>query len=49
LKKGDALAVTGALKPNQWTDKTTGEVKHGLNITVSDCLSIYDIKQRKAV
>ncbi len=47
LKKGDALAVTGSLKPSQWADKTTGETKHGLNITVSDCLSVYDIKQRK--
>ena len=49
LKKGDAVAVTGQLKPNQWTDKNTGEIKHGLNITVSDCLSVYDIKKRKNV
>jgi single-strand DNA-binding protein len=49
LKKGDAVSLTGSLKPSQWQDKTTGETKHGLNITVSDCLSLYDIKQRKAV
>lgn len=47
LKKGDALAVTGALKPIQWNDKTTGETKHGLSITVSNCLNIDDIKTRK--
>ena len=48
LKKGDALAVTGALKPSQWQDKTSGETKHGLSLTVSDCLSVHDIKKRKA-
>ncbi len=48
LKKGDAVAVTGSLKPNQWQDKTSGETKHGLSLTVSDCLSVYDIKKRKA-
>ncbi len=47
LKKGDALTVIGTLKPNQWQDKTTNETKHGLNITVSDCLSVYDLKKRK--
>jgi single-strand DNA-binding protein len=48
LKKGDALTVTGTLKPNEWQDKTTGETKHGLNITVSDCLTVYDVKKRRA-
>jgi single-stranded DNA-binding protein len=47
LKKGDALTVTGALKPSEWQDKTTGETKHGLNVTVSDCLSVYDVKKRR--
>jgi single-strand DNA-binding protein len=47
LKKGDPLTVTGALKPNEWQDKATGETRHGLNITVSDCLSVYDVKRRK--
>ena len=27
LKKGDAMSVTGSLKPSEWTDKTTGELK----------------------
>ncbi|MCF7988485.1 MAG: single-stranded DNA-binding protein [Methylovulum sp.] len=48
LKKGDAVAVTGSLKPSQWQDKTSGETKHGLSLTVSECLSVYDIKKRKA-
>ncbi|MFI3188981.1 MAG: hypothetical protein QX190_05350 [Methylococcales bacterium] len=48
LKKGDALTVCGSLKPSEWTDKTSGETKHGLSITVSNGLSVYDIKKRKA-
>lgn len=47
LKKGDSLAVIGSLKPTEWTDKTTGETKHGMNITASNALSVYDIKKRK--
>jgi single-stranded DNA-binding protein len=47
LKKGDALTVAGSLKPSEWTDKTSGETKHGLNITVSNGLTVYDIKKRK--
>jgi single-strand DNA-binding protein len=34
-------------KPSQWNDKQTGELKHGLNITVSACLSAYDVKKRR--
>jgi single-strand DNA-binding protein len=49
LKKGDALTVSGALKPSEWIDKTSGETKHGLSVTVSNGLSVYDIKKRKAV
>lgn len=48
LQKGDALAVTGSLAPSSWNDKTTGELKHGLNITVSAALSAYDVKKRRA-
>lgn len=48
LKKGDPLAVIGSLKPTEWSDKTTGELKHGLSITVNNSLSPYDIKKRKA-
>jgi len=47
LKKGDAVSVAGALKPSEWADKTTGEMKRGLNITVSVALSAYDIKKRR--
>jgi single-stranded DNA-binding protein len=48
LKKGDPLSVVGSLKPSEWADKATGETKHGLNITVNNALSPYDIKKRKA-
>jgi single-stranded DNA-binding protein len=47
LGKGDALSVVGSLKPSEWTDKATGETKHGLNITVSAALSAYDVKKRR--
>ena len=49
LQKGDPLAVIGSLKPTEWMDKTTGETKHGLNITANNSLSPYDIKKRKPV
>lgn len=47
LGKGDALAIIGSLKPSEWQDRATGETKHGLNVTVSDCLSVYQIKKRR--
>jgi single-stranded DNA-binding protein len=47
LQKGDALSVAGSLKPSEWTDKATGELKHGLNVTVSAALSAYDVKKRR--
>ncbi len=47
LGKGDALSVVGALKPNSWTDKATGTLKHGLSITANASLSAYDIKKRR--
>lgn len=47
LGKGDSVSVIGGLKPTEWQDKATGETKHGLNITVNNVLSPYDIKQRK--
>jgi single-stranded DNA-binding protein len=46
LGKGDSVSVVGSLKPSEWLDKS-GEVKHGLNITVNNALSPYDIKKRK--
>lgn len=47
LQKGDPLAVVGSLKPSEWADKTSGELKHGLNITANNSLSPYDIKKRR--
>ena len=46
LGKGDSVSVIGSLKPSEWMDKS-GEVKHGLNITVNNALSAYDIKKRR--
>ena len=46
LGKGDSVSVIGSLKPSEWIDKS-GEVKHGLNITVNNALSPYDIKKRR--
>lgn len=47
LQQGDPLAVIGSLKPSEWTDKATGEPRHGLSVTVNNILSPYDIKKRK--
>ena len=38
LGKGDSVSVVGSLKPSEWLDKS-GEVKHGLNITVNNALN----------
>ncbi len=46
LKKGDAVAVAGSLKPSQWTDKTSGETKHGLNVTVQKLITAYDARRK---
>ena len=48
LAKGDSVAVTGSLKPTTWNDKQTGEERHGLNVTVSACLSPYDLRKRRS-
>ncbi|MGH8557510.1 MAG: single-stranded DNA-binding protein, partial [Methylococcales bacterium] len=48
LVKGDAVAMIGSLKPSEWSDKTTGETRHGMNITAQACLSPYDVKKRRA-
>jgi len=39
--------VAGSLKPSEWADKTTGEIKRSLNVTVSAALSTYDVKKRR--
>lgn len=46
LGKGDAVSVIGAHQPTEWQDKATNVFKHGLSVTVSDVLSVYDIKKR---
>ena len=47
LKKGDSLCVVGSLKQTEWQDKNTNELKHGLNITVSNALTVYEVKKRR--
>jgi hypothetical protein len=47
MGKGDALAVVGSLKPSEWIDKATWALKHGLSVTVSNSLSVYEITKRK--
>ena len=47
LTKGDPVSVVGSLKPSSWSDKVTGETKHGFNITVNNSLSSYDIQKRR--
>lgn len=49
LQKGDALSVSGALKPSEWVDKASNETKHGLSVTVSNCLSVYDIQKKRKI
>ena len=47
LTKGDPVSVIGSLKPSSWSDKATGETRHGFNITVNNSLSPYDIQKRR--
>jgi hypothetical protein len=47
LTKGAPVSVIGSLKPSTWSDKATGETKHGFNITVNNSLSPYDIQKRR--
>lgn len=46
LGQGDAVSLAGSLKPTEWTDKT-GATKHGLSMTVTQSLSVYDIQKRR--
>ena len=41
------ICVVGSLKPTEWQDKNTNELKHGLNITVSNALTVYEVKKRR--
>ena len=47
LKKGDAVAVVGPMRPTTWADKASGEERNGLNITAQAVLSPYDVKKRR--
>jgi single-strand DNA-binding protein len=47
LKAGDALSVSGSLKPSSWTDKVTDEIKYGLSINAKSALSIQDSTEKK--
>lgn len=47
LGKGDPLSAIGSLKPTEWLDKTTGQTRHGLSITVFNVLTPYDIKKKR--
>ena len=47
LTKGDSVAIVGSLKPSSWSDKATGETKHGLSIITNNNLSPYDIQKRR--
>jgi len=47
LKKGDAVAVVGPMKPTTWADKASGDERHGLSITAQATLSPYDVKNRR--
>ena len=48
LGAGDAICVAGSLRPNEWVDKSSGEVRHGLNIAANQVLSVYDVSKRRA-
>ena len=49
LGKNDAISVTGSLKPSEWTNTATGELHHGLSITINSVLTPYDAKKRRVV
>ncbi|MBK8815869.1 MAG: single-stranded DNA-binding protein [Methylococcaceae bacterium] len=46
LGKDDPLSVVGSLKLSYWIDNE-GYQKSGLNITVSNCLTAYEVKKRR--
>lgn len=47
LGKLDALSVVGSIRPTEWTNSATGELHHGLSVTISSVLTPYDIKKRR--
>ncbi len=38
--KGTRIYIEGVLSLNQWNDKTTGEVKHGLSVAAFTCQKV---------
>ena len=46
LAKDDPLMVVGQVKLAEWTG-SDGSPKVGLNITVSDCLTVYQVAKRR--
>lgn len=45
LKSGDAITVAGSAKLSSW--EKDGETRHGLSVTASAVLSVYDVKRRR--
>lgn len=46
LAQGDPLIVVGQVKLSEWT-AVDGSTKHGLNITVANCLTPYEVSKRR--
>lgn len=46
LGKDDPLSLVGSLKLSEWTGQD-GIKKTGLNITVSNCLTPYEVRKRR--
>lgn len=47
LHKGDAVSLTGELRPNVWVDKQ-GTERRSWNITAAGILSAYESRKRRA-
>lgn len=46
LHKGDALAATGALEPNNWVDRE-GNERHGWRLSATALLTTYEAGRRR--
>jgi len=47
LRKGDAVAITGELRPNVWTDKQ-GIERRSWNVTAAGVMSAYESRKRRS-
>jgi single-stranded DNA-binding protein len=47
LHKGDAVSITGELRPNVWVDRQ-GVERRSWNITAAGILSTYESRKRRA-